>query len=78
VIDQLAIALCGTLSIWLSQSAPHRARRWACVIGLAGQPFWMHATFVAEQWGIFALSFVYAAGWARGIRNYWLTTSRRN
>jgi hypothetical protein len=32
----------------------------------------MYATFIAGQWGIFALSFVYAAGWARGVRHHWM------
>lgn len=30
----------------------------------------------AEQWGIAALSLVYAAGWARGIRTYWMIGRR--
>jgi hypothetical protein len=72
MLDQIVIAVCGMSSVWLSQSPVYRSRRWACVIGLVAQPFWMHATFIAEQWGIFALSFVYAAGWMRGINNYWI------
>jgi hypothetical protein len=71
VIDQLVIVVCGTTSIWLSQSPTLRWRRMAPWIGLAGQPAWMWATWHAEQWGIFALSFVYAAGWIRGIHTYW-------
>lgn len=71
MIEQAVIALCGMSSIWLSQSPAARARRWAPIIGLAAQPFWMVATWQAAQWGIFALSIVYAIGWARGIRTYW-------
>lgn len=71
MIEQSFIAICGIASIWLS-NAPHASsRRWAPIIGLAAQPFWMYASWLAGQWGIFALSFVYAAGWMRGIRTYW-------
>lgn len=72
MIDQAIIAVCGVASIWLANDPRESRRRWAAPIGLVAQPFWMYATFVAEQWGIFALSFVYAAGWARGVRHHWL------
>lgn len=73
VIAQTIIAVCGVLSIWMSQSPYASTRRWAPWIGLVAQPFWMWETYHAQQWGIFALSFVYAAGWIRGIRTYWTT-----
>lgn len=72
MIEQTIIALCGMASIWLANDPRESRRRWASPIGLAAQPFWMLATFQAEQWGIFALSFVYAAGWARGIKHHWM------
>lgn len=71
VIDQIVIACCGVSSLWLSQSPNFDARRWAPILGLAAQPAWLYASVVAEQWGIVALSFVYAAGWMRGLRTYW-------
>jgi len=30
------------------------------------QPLWIHQTFLAEQWGMVALSFWYAAEWYAG------------
>jgi hypothetical protein len=71
VTEQIVIVLCGVSSIWLSQSPDFESRKWAPIIGLAAQPFWMYASWIAEQYGIFALSLVYAAGWIRGIRTYW-------
>lgn len=71
MIDQVVIALCGVSSLWLSQSPEFNARRWAPIIGLVAQPAWLYASIAAEQWGIAALSFVYAAGWIRGLRTYW-------
>jgi hypothetical protein len=72
MIDQIAIGVCGCSSVWLSQSSSDRWRRWACIFGLAAQPFWFYATYTAHQWGIFVLAFVYTFGWLRGIRTYWL------
>lgn len=73
MVEQTAIAVCGMLSVWLSQDHRDNWRRWACVIGLCAQPFWFYATWKAEQWGIFGLSFIYTAGWLRGIRTFWWT-----
>jgi hypothetical protein len=72
MIEQIVIAVCGCVSVWLSQDTRGEWRRYACVVGIVAQPFWLYATWKAEQWGIFALTFVYAAAWLRGIWNYWL------
>lgn len=72
MLEQAIIMLCGVASIWLSQSASLAQRRWAPIIGLLAQPFWLYASIKAEQWGIAALSLVYAAGWMRGIHTYWI------
>lgn len=72
MIDQVAIGIFGIASVWLSQDPREAWRRWACVAGLCAQPFWFYATFSAGQWGIFALSFVYTAGWARGAWHLWI------
>lgn len=66
------IALCGVSAVFLSQCEAVKLRRWASVIGLIGQPFWLIATWKAEQWGIFALCFVYAFAWAKGFHLYWI------
>jgi len=71
MLDQAVIAVCGTASVWLSQSPAIGARRWAPIIGLAAQPFWIYAAWRAEQWGIFALAFVYTAAWLRGLHTHW-------
>jgi hypothetical protein len=71
MIEQIGIAAFGVTAVFCSQDPRESVRRWACVFGLAGQPFWFYATFVAEQWGIFALSFLDAYSWLRGVRTYW-------
>jgi len=71
-ISQIAIACTGLVAIFLTQQELEQHRRFACLFGLAGQPFWFYSTFMAEQWGIFALSFFYTYAWYRGLRLYWL------
>lgn len=71
-MDQIWIGVFSVTAIFLSQDSRARWRRWACVCGLVSQPAWFYATYVAGQWGIFALSFIYAGLWARGFYNFWL------
>ncbi|QKZ05829.1 hypothetical protein [Pseudomonas eucalypticola] len=70
------IALLGLAAIWLSQSRRESRRRYACVFGMIGQPFWFWSSIQAEQWGIFILSCFYTIAWAKGIKNYWLKRPR--
>ena len=69
MLDQIAIAVTGVIAVWLSQDTRAHWRKWACVFGLAGQPFWFYATWTAEQYGIFVLCLLYTYSWARGVRN---------
>ena len=75
-MDQLAIAVTGLISVWLTQDARADRRRFACWFGLAGQPFWFYATWQAQQWGRFALCFAFAAAWMRGVWVYWVVPWR--
>lgn len=70
--DQIAIALLGALAAWLSQARTDDARRWAPVFGMIGQPFWFYASWKAGQWGIFAVSVLYALAWMKGLWVYWI------
>lgn len=71
-MDQILIALTGAVAVLLSQDERYSVRKYACLFGLLGQPFWFYATYIAEQWGIFALCFVYLAAWAKGFHVYWV------
>lgn len=72
MIDQLAIAATGVTAIFLTQSRSENARRYACLFGLAGQPFWMYAAWTAGQWGILALTALYTGAWAKGVWSHWI------
>ncbi len=43
-----------------------RKNKWGFVCGLLSQPFWFITTFTHRQWGLVAMSVVYAATWAYG------------
>lgn len=76
MIAQIGIALFGVIAIWLSQSASSEHRRYACLFGLASQPFWFWSAYTAELWGIFALCFLYAGSWVRGFYYHWICAWR--
>lgn len=71
MIAQVGIAMFGVTAIFLSQSPSDRTKKYACLFGLAGQPFWFWSAIAAEQWGIVLLSCFYTAAWARGVKTHW-------
>ncbi len=72
-IEQAGIALLGVTAIWLSQDGNPSRRRYACLFGLAGQPFWFYAAWSAQQWGVFLLCILYTWAWYKGVRNHWFS-----
>ena len=72
MIDQGVISLCGALAVFLSQDRRAHRRRWACIFGMAAQPFWFDMAWRAHQYGVLALCLVYAVSWARGFTAHWL------
>ena len=72
MIAQFFIAVTGVIAIWLTQSEDIDKRKYACLFGMAGQPFWFWSAYSANQWGIFLLSVFYALAWYKGIKLHWL------
>ena len=70
-LEQIGIALCGVVAVWLTQDKRESWRRWACIFGILGQPFWFYAAWSAEQRGIFALCLLYTYAWVRGLWTHW-------
>jgi hypothetical protein len=71
LIAQIAVAVSGILAIWMATSLDATMRRWAPLVGLAGQPGWLIATSTSEQWGMFAVSVAYTLVWARAGWREW-------
>jgi hypothetical protein len=70
-MDQIFIAMTGLTAVFLTQADSHW-HKYACLFGLAGQPFWFYTTYTNEQWGIFILSFAYTYAWFIGFKKYWI------
>ena len=71
MIEQSIIAITGVVAIFLTQSRDKKWQKYACLVGLVGQPFWMMATYQSEQWGMFVLTIFYTLAWLRSNRNFW-------
>jgi hypothetical protein len=70
-VIQLALAFFGLSAMWMALGRSARARRWAPIVGLCGQPFWMVFAVQAEAWGLLVLSFAYSAVYVRGAWVQW-------
>ena len=68
---QLALALFGLSALYMATGTNLRARRWAPVVGLCGQPFWVVFAVQADAWGLLALSLAYSAVYVRGAWVQW-------
>jgi hypothetical protein len=71
-MEQIAIAFTGVIAIFLSQQSNDKLKKFACLFGLVGQPFWFYAAYTNEQWGIFVLCFFYTYSWLIGFKNNWI------
>jgi hypothetical protein len=73
MIEQVIIGVTGVTAIWLTQQKREGWKKYACLFGMASQPFWFYSSYIAEQWGIFTLCAFYTYSWWLGIKNNWLT-----
>jgi hypothetical protein len=71
-MEQIAIGFTGVVAIWLSQQSKEEWKKYACIFGMIGQPFWFYSAYKAQQWGIFILCFFYAYSWIMGFYNNWI------
>ena len=76
MIEQWGIAFFGVVAVALSQDHKASRRRYACLFGLAGQPFWFYAAWHSQQWGIGLITVFYTLAWSRGVWFQWLRSDR--
>lgn len=72
MIAQLIIAASGGLAIWLANDRQESRRKWAPIVGLIGQPFWLWETWHSGQLGMLALTVWYTLAWVRGFVQHWV------
>ena len=77
-MEQFAIAITGGVAIWLTQQGNSNIKKYACLFGMAGQPFWIYSAYNADQLGILALSIFTTYSWCVGIKNNWIIPKLRN
>ena len=68
---QIALAFFGLTAMFMAMGHNARARRWAPVVGLCGQPFWIVFALQSSAWGLLALSLAYSAVYVRGAWVQW-------
>lgn len=68
---QIALAFFGLTALYMATGSNPRARRWAPVVGLCGQPFWIAFALQSSAWGLLALSIAYSAVYLRGVLVQW-------
>lgn len=78
MITQFGLTIFSLLAIWLTQEKRFARRRWASIFGLASQPFWFYAAISTQQWGVFILSVLYTAVWAKGFYTHWIAIPEVN
>lgn len=71
LIAQIGISALGAGAVALMGSPNPRRRRWAPVLGLAGQPFWFYTVVAHDQWGMLGVVLLYTAVWWSGLRIEW-------
>lgn len=71
---QFIIAVTGLTALALTQQKKRPDLvKFAPILGLIGQPFWLYSTYtnLSLQWGIFTLCCCYTVVWAFGLYNSW-------
>lgn len=77
MIEQIAIAMTGVVAIFLTQQSNDKLKKFACIFGIFGQPFWFYSAYTNDQWGIFILCLFYSYSWSLGIYNNWVKPSQK-
>lgn len=68
---QFALAFFGLTAMWMATGRDITLRKWAPIVGLCGQPFWLYFSWDNRAWGLLILSLAYSAVYVRGIWLQW-------
>lgn len=71
ILTQLGLASFGLIALWLAMGESSRGKRWAPVIGLCAQPFWLIFAMEARAWGMLVLAAAYTLVYLRGAWRQW-------
>jgi hypothetical protein len=71
MVLQFVLAAFGLAALWMATGHSQRARRWAPIVGLCGQPAWLAFAWQSQAWGLLVLSLAYTAVYARAAWVQW-------
>jgi hypothetical protein len=66
------ISILSLSSIGLAYYHAQDLRKFACLFGLAAQPFWIAHVIMTEAWGILPLTPAYTILYLLAIKQHWL------
>lgn len=70
IASQVLIAIFGVGALFMQYSASVTLRRYAPLVGLAGQPAWIYVAYTEAKWGMLVVTLLYTVGWLKGtLRN---------
>lgn len=76
-MNQFFIFTLSMAAIFCSQNSSEKIRKYACLFGIASQPFWLYETWYTNQTGMFLLAIVYTFIWLMGFYNFWIKREKR-
>lgn len=71
-MEQIIIGITGLIAAWLTQQKRESWKKYACLVGAFGQPFWIYFAYTGEHYGILVMSVFYSGVWVMGIYNNWI------
>lgn len=72
LINQIILAVADILPDILSQSKKYNIRRFDCIVGLLGEPFWFYYGFKTEQWAFCLLGTIFFFICLYGFYHKWI------
>lgn len=74
IVAQIGAVVLGCWSMWLVnlKHKEHPNKRWACILGLISEPFWMYTLIYHQQYIAIIVKFFYTVSWSMGIYNFWI------
>jgi hypothetical protein len=68
---QSLIAVFGVVPLTMAMGHNQRARKWAPIVGLCGQPVWATLAWQTDSWGLGIATVAFTIGYANGVRMQW-------
>lgn len=70
-MTQFLMAFFGLTALYCAMGNSARLRKWAPIIGIAGQPAWFWFAWQSQAWGLGLLVLAYTLVYANGIYVQW-------